>query len=68
MPSEMNSPTVRAGVYARYSSDHQSDPSIDDQVRVCRAEIERNGWDLVQVYADPAISAPRHSVPATRSS
>ena len=33
MPSEANSPTVRAGVYARYSSDSQSDASIDDQVR-----------------------------------
>ena len=56
MPSEANSPTVRAGAYARYSSDHQRDASIDDQVRICRAEIERHGWDLVQVYADPAVS------------
>ena len=56
MPSEVNSPTVRAGIYARYSSDNQRDTSIDDQVRICRAEIERHGWELVQVYADPAIS------------
>jgi site-specific DNA recombinase len=56
MPSEVNPSTVRAGVYARYSSDNQSDASIDDQVRVCRAEIERNGWDLVEVYADAGIS------------
>jgi site-specific DNA recombinase len=56
MPSEVNSPTIRAAIYARYSSDNQRDASIDDQVRICRAEIERNGWDLVQVYADPAIS------------
>ena len=56
MPSEVNSPTVRAGAYARYSSDHQSDASIDDQLRVCRAEIERNGWHLVEVYADAGIS------------
>jgi DNA invertase Pin-like site-specific DNA recombinase len=52
----VNSQTVRAGVYARYSSDSQRDASIDDQVRICRTEIERNGWDLVQVYADPAFS------------
>src|SRR5919106_3732274 len=56
MPSKVNSPTVRAGVYARYSSDHQRDASIDDQVRICRAEIERQRWDLVQVYADAALS------------
>jgi site-specific DNA recombinase len=55
MPSQVNS-TVRAGVYARYSSDNQSDASIDDQVRICRAEIERNGWGLVQVYTDAAVS------------
>ena len=56
MPAEVNSPTVRAGVYARYSSNNQSEALIDDQVRICRAEIEGNGWDLVEVYADAAIS------------
>jgi site-specific DNA recombinase len=56
MPSEVNSQAARAGAYARYSSDSQRDASIDDQVRICRAEIQRHGWDLVQVYADPAIS------------
>ena len=56
MPSEVNSQTVRAGAYARYSSDNQRDASIDDRVRICRVEIERHGWHLVQVYADPAIS------------
>ena len=56
MPSEANTPTVRAGAYARYSSDNQNDASIEDQIRICRAEIERHGWDLVQVYTDPAVS------------
>ena len=56
MPSAANSSTVRAGAYARYSSDSQRDASIDDQVRICRAEIERHGWDLTQVYADAGIS------------
>ena len=56
MPSEVNSQTVRAGVYARYSSDNQRDASIEDQIRICRAEIERHGWHLVEVYTDPAIS------------
>jgi site-specific DNA recombinase len=56
MPSEVNPQNVRAGVYARYSSDSQRDASIDDQVRVCRVEIERHEWDLVEVYTDPAIS------------
>jgi site-specific DNA recombinase len=56
MPSQGNSQTVRAGAYARYSSDNQSTASIGDQVRICRADIERHGWDLVQVYTDHAIS------------
>jgi len=47
---------VRAAIYARYSSDNQSEASIEDQVRICRAIVERYGWDLVQVYTDPAIS------------
>ena len=56
MPSKVNSPTVRAAIYARYSSENQREASIEDQVEVCRAEIERNGWDLVEVYADAALS------------
>jgi DNA invertase Pin-like site-specific DNA recombinase len=56
MPSEVKSQTLRAGIYARYSSNNQSAASIDDQVRICRAEIERNGWGLVEVYTDPALS------------
>ena len=45
-----------AAIYARYSSDRQRDESIEDQVRVCRAEAERNGDEVVAVYADHAIS------------
>jgi site-specific DNA recombinase len=32
-----------AAAYARYSSDNQRAASIDDQARLCRAEIERQG-------------------------
>ena len=35
---------MRAAVYARYSSDLQRDASIEDQVRICRARIEAEGW------------------------
>ena len=44
MPSEANSPMVRAGVYVRYSSDNQSDALIEDQVEVCRRYAEVQGW------------------------
>ena len=35
---------TRAAIYARYSSDLQRAASIDDQVRLCRERIEREGW------------------------
>jgi len=47
---------MRAVIYARYSSDRQSEASIEDQVRLCRERIEREGWVLVHAYADPALS------------
>ena len=49
-------PVVRAVIYARYSSENQREASIDDQVRVCRARAEREGWTITQVYADYALS------------
>jgi DNA invertase Pin-like site-specific DNA recombinase len=47
---------MRAVIYARYSSDQQRDASIDDQVRLCRARIEREGWDHATTYTDRATS------------
>ena len=47
---------MRAVICARYSSDLQSAASIDDQVRLCRERIERDGHELMQVYSDRAIS------------
>lgn len=47
---------VRAVIYARYSSDLQSEASIEDQVEVCQREISRRGWTFVQVYEDRAMS------------
>ena len=47
---------MRAVIYARYSSDQQRAASIEDQVEVCRRYAERQGWQLVQVYEDRALS------------
>ncbi len=46
----------RAAIYARFSSDKQSERSIDDQVALCRAYCERNGLSVVGFYDDRAIS------------
>jgi DNA invertase Pin-like site-specific DNA recombinase len=47
---------MRAVIYARYSSDQQRTTSIDDQIRLCKEKIAREGWILVQVYRDAAMS------------
>ena len=47
---------MRAVIYARYSSDQQRTTSIDDQIRLCKEKVAREGWTLVQVYRDAAIS------------
>lgn len=47
---------MRVGIYARYSSDRQSDTSLDDQIRLCRARANREEWTVVNVYRDAATS------------
>jgi site-specific DNA recombinase len=47
---------MRAVIYARYSSDLQSEASIEDQTRLCREHVEKDGGSVVEVYADYAIS------------
>lgn len=45
-----------AAIYARYSSEVQNPTSTADQVALCRAHATRNGWAVVQVYEEPAVS------------
>jgi DNA invertase Pin-like site-specific DNA recombinase len=47
---------TRVALYARYSSDQQSASSIDDQLRICREQATRDGWQVLAVYKDAAIS------------
>ena len=47
---------MRAVIYARFSSESQRDASIEDQLRVCKARIAAEGWELVQVFQDRALS------------
>jgi len=47
---------MRAVIYARYSTDLQSEASIEDQIRQCQARIEQESWRLGDVYSDRAIS------------
>ena len=47
---------MRAAIYARYSSDNQRDASVEDQARLCKERIKREGWTLAATYNDRAIS------------
>ena len=47
---------IRAAIYARYSSDLQSDASIEDQIRICKERAKNEGWQVIQCYTDHAIS------------
>ena len=44
-------------LYLRYSSEKQTEQSIEGQERVCREFCSRNGYDVVDVYVDRALSA-----------
>src|SRR5918994_1344473 len=64
MPLKVNSPTVRAAIYARYSSENQREASIEDEVQVCRRYTEVQGWQIVKVYPDYALSGASRFRPA----
>jgi DNA invertase Pin-like site-specific DNA recombinase len=47
---------TRVTLYARYSSDNQSESSIEDQFRLCREHATRERWKITGTYHDAAIS------------
>ena len=48
--------TKRAVIYARFSSSRQREESIEGQVRECKYFAEHEGYTILNVYADRAIS------------
>ena len=48
--------TQRACIYARYSSDLQSDASIEDQIRLCSEKASSEGWTIGNCYTDAGLS------------
>lgn len=47
---------TRAAIYARYSTEKQSEASIADQLRVCREYAARHGWQIIDEFTDEGIS------------
>ncbi|MEZ2744305.1 recombinase family protein [Halopseudomonas bauzanensis] len=47
---------MKAAIYARYSSDKQSETSLDDQISTCQSRALREGWQVLATHSDTAIS------------
>jgi site-specific DNA recombinase len=47
---------MRTAIYARFSSQLQREASIEDQIRLCRERIEREGWDEGMIFSDRGMS------------
>ncbi len=58
---------LRACIYARYSSDLQSDASIEDQIRLASEKAKAEGWDLGNCYSDAGISGASLMRPGIQS-
>ena len=57
MPETKVTDLIPAVAYARFSSDHQRDESIDAQLRAISEYAERNGFEIRETYTDRALSA-----------
>ena len=59
--------TLRAAIYARFSSTLQNPRSIDDQVRLCRTKVGELGAVVTAVHSDAASTGTTtHSRPALK--
>lgn len=54
----------KAVIYARYSSDNQTEQSIEGQVRVCKEYAEGNDLVVVNEYIDRAMTGTNDNRPA----
>lgn len=58
---------MRVAAYARYSSDHQREASLEDQLRNCREFAARQGWPAPEPFTDAAISGSHAQRPSYRT-
>jgi site-specific DNA recombinase len=56
MLEQTNRAMKRAAIYARFSSDLQSDRSIEDQFAICQERAKRDGFKVVAKFDDRARS------------
>ena len=55
---------MRAVIYARYSSNNQTEMSITGQIKVNTEYAQRNNIEIVDTYIDRAISGKKENRPA----
>ena len=54
---------MKAVIYARYSSDNQTESSIEGQLRECKEFAEKNDIVIIGEYIDRALSAKTDNRP-----
>lgn len=54
---------MNAVIYARYSSDNQTEMSIDAQIRACTEYAVKHGLNIIRTYTDEAISGTTNKRP-----
>ena len=55
---------MNAVIYARYSSDKQTEQSIEGQLRVCKEYAERNKINIINEYIDRALTGTNDNRPS----
>jgi len=56
---------MKAAIYTRVSTASQAGPdavSLEEQERIARDLCAREGWEIVEVYSDPGLSAMRDNI------
>ena len=59
----MKGETMKAVIYARYSSDNQREESIEGQLRECMQYAEYNDISVIDTYIDRALTAKTDNRP-----
>ena len=54
---------MNAVIYARYSSERQTEQSIEGQIRYCTQYADQHGYKIVDTYIDRAISGTSDNRP-----
>lgn len=55
---------MNAVIYARYSSDKQTEQSIEGQLRYCEQYANQHGYNIIDTYIDRAISGTSDNRPS----